>query len=79
MAGQVLAFAAAAAGIASGILWWRAATSVVRQGEPNSKGNFFINGIDVQTTLNEQRKFNVFAAGATGLAAFLSGLAPLFH
>ena len=78
MIGQILAYFAALAGIASGILWWRAATVVVHEGDPNSTGAYIVNGIDVQSTLNEQRKRNVLAAFATAATMVLSGLVPIF-
>jgi hypothetical protein len=78
MIGQILAYFAALAGIASGILWWRAATVVVYDGDPNSTGAYIVNDIDVQSTLNEQRKRNILAAFATAATMVLSGLAPIF-
>ena len=78
MVGQILAYFAALSGIASGILWWRAATVVVHEDDPNSTGAYIVNGIDVQSTLNEQRKCNVFAAFATAATIVLSGLVPIF-
>jgi hypothetical protein len=78
MIGQILVYLAALAGIASGILWWRAATVVVYDGDPNSTGAYIVNDIDVQSTLNEQRKRNILAAFATAATMVLSGLAPIF-
>jgi hypothetical protein len=78
MIGQILAYFAALAGIASGILWLRAATVVVHDGDPNSTGAYIVNDIDVQSTLNEQRKRNILAAFATAATMVLSGLAPIF-
>ena len=78
MIGQILAYFAALAGIASGFLWWRAATVVVHDGDPNSTGAYIVNDIDVQSTLNEQRKRNILAAFATAATMVLSGLAPIF-
>jgi hypothetical protein len=78
MIGQILAYFAALAGIASAILWWRAATVVVHEDDPNSTGAYIVNGIDVQSTLNEQRKRNIRAAFTTAAAMVLSGLAPIF-
>jgi hypothetical protein len=77
MIGQTLMYLAALAGMASGILWWRAATVVVHEGDTNSKGAFIVNGIDVQSTLNEQRKSYAVAALATGVTMLLSGLVPI--
>lgn len=78
MIGQILAYFAALAGIASAILWWKAATVVVHEGDPNSTGAYIVNNVDVQSTLNEQRKRNVRAAFASAVAMALSGVAPIF-
>jgi hypothetical protein len=47
---QVLSYTAAIAGIISAALWWRAATLVIKKGDPRAASDIFIGGEAVKTT-----------------------------
>ena len=57
----VIAFVAAG-------LWLKASKTIVRDGDPKSRGSVFKNGIDVQSTASEQSRWNSWAATATAIA-----------
>ena len=55
------------ASVAAGF-WLKAAKVVVRDGDPESTGFVFIEGVDVQSTVREQGRWNSRAALATAAA-----------
>jgi len=75
---QILSYTAAMTGVLSAVLWWRAATVVVKKGDPGSADDIFLGGVAIQTTFKAQSKLNSWAAITTGVAAAASGLAQLF-
>jgi hypothetical protein len=68
-------YGAAATGLISALLWARAATVEVKQGDPRSTGSTFIEGIDVSSTLREQGRWNRHGAIATAIAMLLQAAA----
>lgn len=75
---QIISYVAVAAGLLSAILWWKAATTVVRRGDDRAAGNTFLGDVAIQATFKAQSKFNAWAAVATGIAALAAAVAQLF-
>lgn len=53
--------------IAAG-LWLKASRTIVRKGDPKSRGWQFTDGVDTQSTASEQNRWNSWAAIATAIA-----------
>ena len=49
-------------------LWLKASKTIVRSGDPKSRGRVTISGVDIQSTESEQRRWNSRAAIATAIA-----------
>jgi len=75
---QILSYIAAADGVLSAILWWKASTVLVKRGDPRAVGSTFVGDVAIQATYAVQSRLNTWAALATGLAGAASGLAQLF-
>lgn len=54
--------------------WLKAAKVVVRHGDPGSTGTVFVEGVDVQSTVREQGRWNSRAALATAVALVAQAL-----
>lgn len=74
---QVLSWVAVITGMASAVLWWRAATIVIKKGDPRAANDIFIGGDAVKTTARLQAQYNSWAAIATGAAVAFGAMAQL--
>ena len=75
---QFLSYLAAVVGLLSAVLWWIAATVVVKAGDPGVKDDMFWGDVAIMGTFRKQSKFNAAAAIATGISAALSAALQLF-
>lgn len=76
----VLTWLSIAAGLASAVLWYRAATVVVRKGDERAANDIFLGGVAIQTTVRVQSQYNQYAAGMTALSVLLqTGLSFFNH
>ena len=77
MIALVLSWSAVVAGLISAALWYRAATVVIKKGDPRAANDIFIGGDAVKTTARIQSEYNQYAAFVTAISVALQALAQV--